>query len=64
MEEHRQRPWHAMTCGEVEEALQTTEEGLSDAEAEKRLGKYGKNLLREVKPKSIWKMILKQQVLL
>ena len=60
MEEHRQRPWHAMTCGEVEEALQTTEEGLSDAEAEKRLGKYGKNLLREVKPKSIWKMIAEQ----
>lgn len=49
-----------MSCEEVEKVLATTEEGLSDAEAAKRLAAYGRNNLREKKPKSIWKMIWEQ----
>ena len=49
-----------MSCEEVEKALATTEKGLSDAEAAKRLAEYGRNNLREKKPKSIWKMIWEQ----
>ena len=49
-----------MSCEEVEKALTTTEKGLSDAEAAKRLAEYGRNNLREKKPKSIWKMIWEQ----
>ena len=60
MEDQQQRPWHAMSYQETEEVLNTCEDGLSDEEAAKRLEKYGKNVLREVKPKSIWKMILEQ----
>ncbi len=60
MEEQQRRPWHAMSCEEVEKVLDTTEEGLSDAEAAARLAKYGKNNLRQNKPKSIWKMIWEQ----
>lgn len=60
MEDQQQRAWHAMSYQQTEEVLQTSEEGLSDAEAAKRLEKYGKNVLMEVKPKSIWKMILEQ----
>ena len=60
MEDQQQRAWHAMSYQQTEEVLQTSEEGLSDAEAATRLEKYGKNVLMEVKPKSIWKMILEQ----
>ena len=49
-----------MSCEEVENLLDTTEEGLSDDEAAKRLEKYGKNVLKDVKSKSVWKMIAEQ----
>ena len=49
-----------MSCEEAEELLHTSEEGLSDAEAAKRLAQYGKNNLRQKKPKSIAKMIWEQ----
>ncbi len=60
MEDQQQRPWHAMSYQETEEVLKTGEEGLSDEEAAARLQKYGKNVLKEVKQKSIWKMIWEQ----
>ena len=60
MEDRQHKPWHAMSYQEAEEILQTSEEGLSDEEAARRLEKYGRNVLRETKPKSIWKMILEQ----
>ena len=60
MEEQQRRSWHAMTYQDVEKTLETSEEGLSDEEAAARLEKYGKNVLREVRQKSIWKMILEQ----
>ncbi len=49
-----------MSYEEVEKVLDTSEEGLSDAEAAARLAKYGKNNLRQNKQKGIWKMIWEQ----
>ena len=49
-----------MSYEEVEKVLDTSEEGLSDAEAAARLARYGKNNLRQNKQKSIWKMIWEQ----
>ena len=49
-----------MSCEEVERVLETSEKGLSDAEASKRLAEYGKNTLRQRPPKSIWRMIWEQ----
>ena len=60
MEDQQQRPWHAMSYRQTEEVLKTSEEGLSDEEAAARLQKYGKNVLKEVKPKSVWRMIWEQ----
>lgn len=60
METQPHKPWHSLTCKETEEILHTSEEGLSDAEAAKRLATYGKNNLRQKKPKSIAKMIWEQ----
>ena len=53
-------PWHAKTSEEVLSALNATEEGLSDAEAAKRLSEHGRNVLKEKKAKSIWKMLWEQ----
>ena len=54
------KPWHSLTCEETEALLHTSAEGLSDAEAAKRLEQYGKNNLRQKMPKSIAKMIWEQ----
>lgn len=54
------KPWHALSVEEVEAQLHTSEAGLSDAEAAARLAKYGKNDLRQKKPKSVWRMIWEQ----
>ena len=51
------KPWHSLSVEETARLLDTSEEGLSDAEAAARLAKYGKNNLRQKKPKSVWKMI-------
>lgn len=60
MDDQHRRSWHAMSYKEVESFLETSEEGLSDEEAAKRLEKYGKNIIKETKPKSVWKMIFEQ----
>lgn len=49
-----------MTYAQAEELLGTGENGLSDKDAAERLEKYGKNVLAEVRSKSVWKMILEQ----
>ena len=54
------KPWHALTVRETEEILSANEQGLSDSEAAVRLREYGKNELRQKKPKSVWKMLLEQ----
>lgn len=53
-------PWHARSSAEVLSSLNATEEGLSDAEAAKRLSEHGRNVLKEKKAKSIWKMLWEQ----
>ena len=42
MDNHKQRPWHAQQLTEVYNILQTSEDGLSDAEALERLRKNGR----------------------
>ena len=39
MEDQQHRPWHAMTFQQAEEILGTSEKGLSDEEAARRLEK-------------------------
>lgn len=53
-------PWHSRELGEVYQRLGTSEEGLSDAEAEKRLQKNGYNELRAKPPKTILQMLWTQ----
>ena len=60
METQQHKPWHALTSEETAKILQTSEAGLSDAEAAKRLAQYGENNLREKKPKSVMRMIWEQ----
>lgn len=62
MDRHRQTPWHAMKLTEVYQALHTSEDGLSDAEAAERLRKNGRNELRSKPPKTIPQM-LKAQII-
>ena len=60
MDNSNRKPWHSLTSDEVMQQLHTSEKGLSDAEAAKRLQEYGKNNLRQTKAKSVWKMIWEQ----
>ena len=62
MDRHRQGPWHAQGLEEIYQALNTSPEGLSDAEAARRLEQYGRNELRAKPPKTIFQM-LKAQIL-
>jgi Ca2+-transporting ATPase len=60
MESHGRMPWHSKNIDEVYKSLQTSEEGLSDAEAAKRLEKNGPNELRQKSSKKIWQMLWSQ----
>ncbi len=53
-------PWHALSVEEVRTILETDLEGLSPAEAEKRLQQYGRNTLPAPKPPALWQVILHQ----
>jgi Ca2+-transporting ATPase len=61
MDNHKRKPWHSQTVTEVYEKLNTSEDGLSDAEAAERLRKNGRNELRAKPPKTILAM-LKEQI--
>ncbi len=52
--------WHAMETEEILSELAASREGLSEEEAAARLERDGKNVLRERKKKSIWRMIFEQ----
>ena len=54
------RAWHSLSAEETCAALGTSEDGLSDDEAAKRLERYGRNTLHEAKRKSVWRMIGEQ----
>lgn len=60
MENQKQVPWHSSNKKEVLGVLDTSEEGLSCAEAAKRLKEYGFNELRQKPKKSLTKMLLEQ----
>jgi Ca2+-transporting ATPase len=60
MDDHLPKPWHAKTTEDVQAMLKTSEDGLSDTEAEHRLRRYGYNELRQKKQKSILTMLKEQ----
>ncbi|MDE8731787.1 cation-translocating P-type ATPase [Eubacteriales bacterium DFI.9.88] len=62
MDHHKQKPWHAQTICQVLETFDTSQEGLSDAEALQRLNKNGRNELRAKPPKSFGQMLKAQIV--
>ncbi len=60
MDDHLRKPWYSLTVEEVEESLNTSENGLSDTEAATRLKKSGYNELRQKNQKSILEMLKEQ----
>ena len=60
MDDHLRKPWHAKTLEDVQLDLNTSENGLSDAEAKIRLQKNGYNELRQKRQKSILTMLIEQ----
>ena len=52
--ETKGKNWHSMPIEEILKELDTTEEGLTDKEAEERLKKYGYNELRGKKIRTIF----------
>ena len=62
MDNHRCKPWHAQEINEMYEMLNTSQEGLSDAEAAYRLKEQGRNELRSKPAKTILEM-LKAQII-
>lgn len=51
------RSWHSMPIEEVLKELDTTEEGLTDKEAEKRLKENGYNELRGKKIRTVFELV-------
>lgn len=60
MDHHKRKPWHAQPLPQVLRELETTAEGLSDAEAANRLKTNGKNELRARPPRTVWQMLRAQ----
>jgi len=54
------REWHSLDVEEVLRKLRTSEEGLSEEEARRRLEEFGPNELRKEKGKSPWSIFLDQ----
>jgi P-type Ca2+ transporter type 2C len=54
------RHWYRMTADQVLGELESSEEGLSVAEAERRLSLHGSNLLKEEHGRGIWPILLRQ----
>ena len=52
--------FHDKSAEEVLRSLSATEEGLTTAEADKRIAQYGKNALKEAKKKSLLRKFLEQ----
>lgn len=52
--------WHALHLPSLLEQLQTSDEGLSEEEAQRRLEIHGPNSLRLAKPLSAWRILLDQ----
>ncbi len=57
----QEQKWYGMDAGDAKETLSTNlAQGLSAAEAERRLGEYGPNALKEPPPRSLLSMFLGQ----
>ncbi|MFN4258440.1 MAG: cation-translocating P-type ATPase [Gemmataceae bacterium] len=54
------QPWHARELPAVFEQLHATEHGLSETEAQARLGEFGPNKLPEQPPPTVWEILLRQ----
>jgi Ca2+-transporting ATPase len=52
--------WHALPTLEVLAELDSQITGLSEAEASRRLARYGPNLLSATRPESAWRILLRQ----
>jgi Ca2+-transporting ATPase len=57
---NNQQEWHALTGEQVLQHLQVHDEGLTTAEAEKRLKHYGLNQLREAPRPGFWALMWRQ----
>lgn len=57
----RQTPYYSISADQALEELQVgADQGLSDAEARRRIQRCGPNRLREVKTRSAWKILIEQ----
>ncbi|XKE43823.1 hypothetical protein LG302_10525 [Halomonas organivorans] len=52
--------WHAMPAEQVLERLEARLEGLTDAEAEARLARFGPHALPRARPRPAWRRRLAQ----
>ena len=53
-------PWHVLAAGDVLARLDAGAGGLTEAEAARRLTRYGPNLFRRTPPVSAWRILLGQ----
>ena len=53
-------PWHATPAHDVLSEVGSEASGLSDAEAARRLGHYGPNVLMATPAKSVWRILVRQ----
>ena len=60
MENHRGEPWHSKSIEEIYQLLETSEMGLSDAKASKRLQEMGRNELEKKAKRTFGQMLLAQ----
>ncbi len=58
--EQKKRLWHAKSKKQILEILKTSEKGLGEDEAKRRLEKYGENKLRKVKKLQALKILINQ----
>jgi Ca2+-transporting ATPase len=54
------RSWHCLSPGEALDALNTSDGGLSEPEAARRLAQHGQNVFRAAAPISAWSVLLAQ----
>ncbi|HEY7898147.1 MAG TPA: cation-transporting P-type ATPase [Gemmatimonadaceae bacterium] len=54
------RAWHSIDIDEVLQQLAASRHGLSQAEAERRLITYGRNVIEVVRPERAWRIFLRQ----
>ncbi|WDT74040.1 MAG: cation-translocating P-type ATPase [Candidatus Manganitrophus sp.] len=55
-----EKPWHQLTAAQTLTVLESAPEGLSHAEAARRLSDYGQNTLKETEGKSPWSILFRQ----